>query len=117
MGTGREIIFSSSIDLTITNPPNKAGATLSGCSVKLEIPSPAIAYLISCFVDNGSPRSLFIPKTLPAAFDPLLPIPLPGIMFFFISISNPQFGFRSFIKFSADTVATFFFGSSGIGYP
>ena len=54
----------------------------------------------------GSPINLFIAKTLPAELAALLPIPLPGLIPLWISISNPQLTLVSFKRAVAETPAT-----------
>ena len=77
------------MSLTSVNPPSKTGAKLSACGTPLANASPAIAYLINSFFENGFPKSSLTAKTAPAALAALLPIPLPGLIFLSISILNP----------------------------
>ena len=90
---------------------------LSGCS---NIPSFSISFIanfIRSRIVNGSPINLFIAYTLPAALAPLLPIPLPGFIFFIISISKPQSGSNLSINSNAETVAIFLLISMGRSKP
>ena len=69
------------ISLTRVNPPRRTGATLSAWILPLANSSPFIANLINSFLENGLPKSSFIPNTAPAELAALLPIPLPALIF------------------------------------
>ena len=88
-GAGNFETLKSSWLFTKIRPPCKAEATLSAGADLLDINSPFIANWIRSSNFIGSPNNLLIPNTEPTALDALLPIPLPGLIFLLISISNP----------------------------
>ena len=89
LGVGKLTISNSLWSLTNVIPPNINGEILSAWYDLLQIYSPSKANFTSSFFEKGLPKSSLIANTLPVALAALLPIPLPGFIFFIISISNP----------------------------
>ena len=76
---------------TKVNPPKRTGARLSACCSPLANASPNIAKSSNLLFLNGLPSNSFTANTAPAELAALLPIPLPGFIFFSIFIMNPFF--------------------------
>ena len=75
--------------LTKVIPPKIIGATLSAWYAPLTNFSPSIENFTKSRRLNGESRSWLIANTVPAELAAELPIPLPGLIPLFISISKP----------------------------